>query len=88
VQLWSLPDGSGLVVGARSAESGPARHYRLVVYRGATAFRRYAFLLAWGERWQARVAVPAGLAVYRTTLYDAGGRPLRTLRVTIAPGGG
>jgi hypothetical protein len=83
VQLWSVPQGSRLLIGARSAETGAPRRYHLTVFQGDKKMRSYAFTLGWGESWQTQTRLPAGGAVYRTVLSDADGNGLRSVRVTL-----
>jgi hypothetical protein len=83
VQLWSVPQGSRLLVGARSAETGKPRNYRLTVFQGGRKVRTYVFNLGWGDSWQTQARVPSRGGVYRTVLFDADGNALRSLRITL-----
>lgn len=82
VQLWAVPNGRHLQIGARNAASHGSSDYRIVLFRNGTKLGQYAFRLPWGRDWRRRLTLPAKRAAYIVVLYDPAGRALHTLRVT------
>jgi hypothetical protein len=83
VQLWALPQGRHLQIGARSAVEDGAGNYRVVLYGNGTRLRAFAFRLPWGRDWRTELTLSSKRAAYLVILYDADGRALHRLRVTV-----
>jgi hypothetical protein len=86
VELWSVPTGNGLLMGARSAEAGARKTFRVTLFRAASRLRTWRFSLSWGQSWQVFVPLPRAHAVYRTILMDDHGAQMHALRVTLPAG--
>jgi hypothetical protein len=82
VQLWAVPSGRQLEIGARGAATPSSARYRIVLFRNGARLRQYAFRLPSGRDWRRHLTLPSKRAPYVVVLYGPDGRALHTLRVT------